>query len=841
MRYSYTFLLLTMLLGTSGITLAAPVEVFLLGTGDGQVKSQPKGINCSNAKDALCTTEYPSDTKVVLVATPDDQSTFSGWSGLGDLEQACQGQQASVTITINAASKVNICSAKFEPKEKVKVDLPNSSDKVVVPNSSDKVGVPNSSDDDNISAEIENAAPNQGDGNDDGTPDSTQSNVISLPRQEGGAYLTLVANSSCTFQNVFTGLETDILQADAQFNFPLGLVSFELVNCDKTDVKMYYHGKSDLTGATYRHYDNNKGQQRWESVPTPKFERAMIGGKPVATVTVSLQDEEGAGKIVELGGVGLPDPDYVDDTQVSPSALAKRIQFFQPTLTVNMTDELGTVSTTLPSGNQATGKLVMLQVNRLDNLNGQITVKVQPPGKQVGKGTKVQEGKDYVLFSPTLTWADGDGQPKTVQLFLPRDCQTAEKTFSLALTNPGGEAESGDPEVQVRVTDQAGPAVTLRTDDQEPLVLWMSGGQGECKITQGPNPEWVNLEVNFPQKGGAVISLKGRRTGGPTQLLMQNCGTNEIVRNCGNNEGVVNLKVEAPSKVETPPIATTSCTPLQTVSKEVTLVDGGEALTLLFTGNTDNLQVLPSVDTSIVTLDNFEPLAKSGAKVTLVPRGPGQTTLTLDNCSNAPVTVNIKVLKRGTLGYYCWLDKNTGGICQSKNPALVIRSNAETFINSEWIAAPSYFDIHFEGRTELSFTATDTARLDVTTIAEDLKDQAVEVLVAVYGGEDKSGFMHNGLTLSPKVAEPTAPESLVKNNQPVNDWQPWDVDKLDDLVATAEIDLLPVVNEFSLTMNFQGLPAGQYILYVGYRLSDGTIVSNLSPIKFGVAKSSALP
>lgn len=54
---------------------------------------------------------------------------------------------------------------------------------------------------DGVSSEVEDAAPVNGDGNNDGTPDSQQSNIASLP-DLNGTYLTYVSDASKPFQDV---------------------------------------------------------------------------------------------------------------------------------------------------------------------------------------------------------------------------------------------------------------------------------------------------------------------------------------------------------------------------------------------------------------------------------------------------------------------------------------------------------------------------------------------------------------------------------------------------------------------------------------------------------------
>ncbi|MCB0037717.1 MAG: hypothetical protein KDE51_26980, partial [Anaerolineales bacterium] len=65
------------------------------GTGTGSVTSQPAGIDCGGH----CTAEYDHNMLVVLTATPQTGSSFTGWSG------ACSGTESCV-VTMDQAQSV---------------------------------------------------------------------------------------------------------------------------------------------------------------------------------------------------------------------------------------------------------------------------------------------------------------------------------------------------------------------------------------------------------------------------------------------------------------------------------------------------------------------------------------------------------------------------------------------------------------------------------------------------------------------------------------------------------------------------------------------------------------
>lgn len=88
-------------------------------------------------------------------------------------------------------------------------------------------------DDDGVPSDVEAAAPNNGDGNGDGTPDSQQANVTSVPAlgsSTGSTYITVAAAAGTLLQNVYTIDPSDGAQVStpppAGYVLPEGLTSF---------------------------------------------------------------------------------------------------------------------------------------------------------------------------------------------------------------------------------------------------------------------------------------------------------------------------------------------------------------------------------------------------------------------------------------------------------------------------------------------------------------------------------------------------------------------------------------------------------------------------------------
>lgn len=102
------------------------------------------------------------------------------------------------------------------------------------------IGAAESDDDDGVSSSIENAAPNGGDGNQDGVLDSEQVNVASLPNAGDGSYVTVETPQT----TIVSDVSTSPIPADAPVgvDLDLGVVDFTVTQVDvggSTTVTLY--------------------------------------------------------------------------------------------------------------------------------------------------------------------------------------------------------------------------------------------------------------------------------------------------------------------------------------------------------------------------------------------------------------------------------------------------------------------------------------------------------------------------------------------------------------------------------------------------------------------------
>lgn len=179
-------------------------------------------------------------------------------------------------------------------------------------------------DNDNITTAVEDAAPHSGDGNNDGTLDSRQSNVSSLVGDVSNHYVTLAVDDACDLSDVSSQAQ-DVNTPDAGYTYPLGLINFT-ANCGTngftTTVKQYFYNPPAGTFAL-RKLTNGV----YSDVPDATQQRTTIGGVPVLIATYGVTDggaldADGEQNGVIVDPVGLAVAATAESSDQNSSALA---------------------------------------------------------------------------------------------------------------------------------------------------------------------------------------------------------------------------------------------------------------------------------------------------------------------------------------------------------------------------------------------------------------------------------------------------------------------------------------------------------------------------------------
>ena len=183
-------------------------------------------------------------------------------------------------------------------------------------------------DNDGIYNVIEDAAPNSGDANNDGTLDSTQSFVASFVNSVTGKYAALELNNVCQVNAVEVKPEADNTVGDLLYEYPVGLMHFT-ADCGTpgytTNVSQYYFGAA--ANSLLRKYDANS--HTYFTLTDTTQQSATIGGqtaiKAAFTITDgSNRDMNGAtdGIIVDPAGLAVVLPSSGAGTPTTSGGLA---------------------------------------------------------------------------------------------------------------------------------------------------------------------------------------------------------------------------------------------------------------------------------------------------------------------------------------------------------------------------------------------------------------------------------------------------------------------------------------------------------------------------------------
>ena len=165
-------------------------------------------------------------------------------------------------------------------------------------------------DGDGVSDVVEDAAPNNGDGNNDGTADSQQANVVSYVNSVTNKYVVLEVSSACTITSASNTAESTSVK-DSGFDYPVGLMNFT-INCGTpgftASVAQYYYGAPS----------GNLVLRKYNPSTNAYF---TINGATLAPVTISAQAVMKATYQVVDGGV-LDIDGTANGTIVDPAGLA---------------------------------------------------------------------------------------------------------------------------------------------------------------------------------------------------------------------------------------------------------------------------------------------------------------------------------------------------------------------------------------------------------------------------------------------------------------------------------------------------------------------------------------
>lgn len=182
-----------------------------------------------------------------VAAMPAISNTCGGTVAASAAATTIQLSGGSVAAGSSCQIQVDVTTDQFGVFNNVTEDLTSS-----LGNSGQATATLTIDDDlDGVPGSIEDQAPNGGDGNDDGTLDSIQSDVASLPTFDGATFMTLIITDGCDQLNDVVAVDPATQPpAPPALLFPFGLVAFELP-CESAVVDVVFHGSGGNIGSAY--------------------------------------------------------------------------------------------------------------------------------------------------------------------------------------------------------------------------------------------------------------------------------------------------------------------------------------------------------------------------------------------------------------------------------------------------------------------------------------------------------------------------------------------------------------------------------------------------------------
>lgn len=264
--------------------------------------------------------DSPSDTYRVEFYANSESTIFGYGPGeqyLGAADSVSPGTNKTVTLTVSGNLYRQALSATTTA-----VDGTTSSGYGATSEFSKNLSIASDSDSDadSVIDAIEAAAPNNGDGNDDGIPDSTQATVTSLQDFDNNHWVTIVT-TGCSENNRVSSLSlSDTNHKDNGYSYPYGLIDFTL-NCSRGDtvnLTKYTFVDTPADQFAVRKYDPTT--ETFKDLPGSSLTNVTVGGEPALKLAYSIQD-----------GSELDDDRTANGVIVDPVGLATETTTLAPT------------------------------------------------------------------------------------------------------------------------------------------------------------------------------------------------------------------------------------------------------------------------------------------------------------------------------------------------------------------------------------------------------------------------------------------------------------------------------------------------------------------------------
>ncbi len=175
-------------------------------------------------------------------------------------------------------------------------------------------------DDDGITSDVEDAAPNNGDANNDGTPDAEQANVTSLVNTETDRYVTVVTPDGTTITTVSSEAAPD----ESGMTHLFGLVGFTVIGLttgDTIPIEIFYPNPDEVDASTITPKKYFPSTARYEELEGATVTGLDIDSQPTLRLSYSLTDG-GAYDLDQTADGQITDPVSLATTNRTTDALA---------------------------------------------------------------------------------------------------------------------------------------------------------------------------------------------------------------------------------------------------------------------------------------------------------------------------------------------------------------------------------------------------------------------------------------------------------------------------------------------------------------------------------------
>ncbi len=818
-----------------------PLRVGILG--EGNVLSQPLGIDCGDQ----CEHALPANTLITLTAVPQPGHEFTGWSG------DCNGLSAQAVVTLTQGKT---CVANFKPL--------STGPEGTQPLSVTKTGSGNGT---VTGLELE-CGPTCNHHYPTG-----QAVTLTATPDPGSRFMGWGGNCSGTSLTITVTVDTAksctalFDQAEAMPPAEPGTETLTVQNLSRFKATL----RSEPAGV--------------EVMPTSSYGAKSSANYPIGTVVKLQALPEPGGRFA--GWVGDEDckDGEVTITQgiyclaVFEDLNPGTVQFSSQTYVV---DEFGNPSTAIT-------------VSRVGGCDGPITVDYATES-----GT-ASHPDDYAITTGTLSWEDGDCSDKTFLIPIKDDkLVEGNETVQLKLSNPTGGATVGAVgEATLTITDDDAPstntgqncynlapcqmcctgcqATDSSGDDSEvhfktliatieegdTLSITLADGKGDLLLKELPDSQIASLEEWIPiGKGAGRLLIKGVKVGTTKLLLVDSAATSKMA-----SLHIIVIPKDTAGSAGNGEDGNAGQFKIRSI---LVTIEVGQTTTVAVAGGQGELALSELPASQWVAVDSWIPQGSTGSgELTVTGLQVGTAKAVILDQGNPPekVVVNVKVVEKGSLSH-----AGDGSDEQA---------GAQSGLQEEWGNPYTSGSLTLDPDGNLIIGG-----IPILTEDDRILDENGEPIQEEYCGEGSAGITAQGETIKsqacfigklrlrqgrqpnhrmtsheeakevevatavlidPKHVGEEAEIVLIgvhtklthefRYTQDAGQWVIWN-DELSQLPTVQRYYRLPEVVEVPIYKGDLSFAPGEFTVFVGYRLKNGTVIHNgLDPLNFYVGNA----